>query len=316
MEDPAPPHPDQTQAVPAARQTAHRRFLIAIAALVVLFALSIACRNRIRSEWWAWRLTRSQVPSEHAYYMNALVAVGQDALPVTQRLARNERAELRTYAVAVLGRFRHPTAYETLQNLVFDADRDVREAAALTLVFFSPAEVAADLLQAPADTPDAGSASAAFLGLGRLATPPAIKLLCEGVRDHPAPAARAQAVESLAEALMPSTPDGIEPAPLPDSPCDPVAALVAALGDSATFTGTLSGERETEAVSRFIAASTTMPVDSSIAHASGRRTVADIATQSLTRLCGRPIDAHSALENPAETASTCRTWILERRSRG
>jgi len=93
---------------------------VSIVALVALFAVAMVQRDRIRAQWWAWRLTRVHRPADQAYYASSLAAVGDAAVGATRGLTRDGRADVRSIAVAVLGHLPASGAVPILATLLAD----------------------------------------------------------------------------------------------------------------------------------------------------------------------------------------------------
>lgn len=305
---------------PATRATAPSGlpFKVCIVLLLGLFGLSMLQRNRIRAHWWAYRLARTDDAAEQAYYVAALSAVGEHAGGAARRLARHPRPDVRSCAVAVLGRLPAESALPALIELMGDPDRDIRESAALTLAFADTPEAESALVDG-ALRPDPSTAAAAAAALGRMARSTAQTRLCAVLRTHPDAHVRAQAAESLGDSIA----AGGIPSPLQTSgdtskpEADAILTLVHALSDRVEFDGTLAAERQMAEVARHLTRSTTLPVRPGRPAAPGqRRTVADIAAQTLNRLTGPPPDGwkDDDTADPAIVADRLRSRI-ERRLR-
>lgn len=274
--------------------------------MAIVFVCVIVFRNRIRCEWWAYRLAAATAPADQAYYVSCLSAGGDSALPAIRRLSADSRPEIRSIALLLIGQLKIETIVEIIPPLLHDSDRDIRETAGTTLAF-SGAPAAIALLCDTAASPHDGVACSALASLGRTADPAAIAALCDTLARRPQPLVRAQAAESLAEAITP-TAEANRSAATPA--CDPVAALVHALADTEPFAGILATEHQIGRVSAHVARQTTQPV-SQPAMQFSRRTVADIAAAGLSRLTGEPIAAQP-VEDEASFSDRIRSLIQAR----
>ena len=300
----SPPTPD-----PILRPTqSNRRFVIILACMVIAFVAVVVFRNRIRCEWWAYRLAAATAPADHAYYVSCLMACDEDALPAIRRLTRDEKPEIRAISLLLIGRRQIETIVDIIPPVLHDPDRDIRESAGTTLAF-SAAQAAIDLLCDTAATPNDDIACSALASLGRTSNPSAIATLCDALTRRPQPLVRAQAAESLAEAIAPAL-DSSRAALAPSKNCDPVAALVRALADQARFSGMLTTERQISRVTAHVASQTTRPV-SPPTEQPPTRTVAAIAAAGLSRLTGEQVDAHPVIDEEAASARF-RELILSR----
>ena len=277
-------------------------FPASIGILIVLFAVAMFQRNRIRAHWWAYRLNQVEDLSDEqlTFYASSLAAAGDDAIGAVASLTRNDRPEVRSLAVAVLGQLPVDSSVSLLEQLLYDADRDVRESSALTLAFLDDPRAEIALVKALHDDDPAGAAAAAS-GLGRVATGSAQIALAVALERHERPTVRAQAVESLAESLFAvgDLATGHAAGEGPDEQAEPVSALVGALDDTALFEGELTTERQVAAAAGFVASSTTLPVDFDGQKPSGR-SVADVAAGALRNLSGEDVTVIE--RSPAEQA--------------
>lgn len=293
---------------PAAAPTSNRRFIATLVIMAIAFATIVLFRNRIRCEWWGRQLAAATTPTDQAYYISCLSAVGDDALPAISRLSRDPRPEIRSIALLLIAQRPIATVVEIIPPLLHDADRDIRESAGTTLAF-SGAPAAIALLCDTAVSPSQEIACSALASLGRTSDAAAIATLCDALTRRPHSVVRAQAAESLAEAITPSA-ERTFAALATTKSCDPVAALVHALADAETFHATLATENQILRVTAHMATRTTQPV-SQPAPRPAVRTVADIAAAGLSRLTGETIEARPA-ENEAEWTARIRTQIEAR----
>ena len=275
----------------------NRRFIAILACMAIAFIAVIVYRNRIRSEWWATQLASSARPEDRSYYTSCLMAAGDDALPAIRRLARDERPEIRSMALMLITVRPIETIVATIPPFLHDRDRDIRESAGMTLAFAGGREAIA-LLCDTAASPNEGVACSALAALGRTSDPAALAALCDALARRPQPLVRAQAAESLADAIAPVA----ERRPkISTDTCDPIAALVHALADTGTFNGALAAERQIERVVAHVVAKYTQPVTNPVED-SARRSVASVAAAGLSRLTGTDVAAGAVPDEPAAVA--------------
>ncbi len=293
---------------PTSARTSNRRFIATLVFMTIAFATVVIFRNRIRCEWWGHQLAAATTPTDQAYYISCLSAFGDDALPAISRLARDPRPEIRSIALLLIGRRPITTIIEIIPPLLHDPDRDIRESAGTTLAFSgTPAAIA--LLCDTAESPNQEVACSALASLGRTSDALAIATLCDALTRRPHALVRAQAAESLAEAITPSAERTFASLAQAKS-CDPVATLVHALADTETFHAILATEHQILRVTAHMATRTTQPV-SQPAPLPSVRTVADIAAAGLSRLTGATIEPRAA-ENEAEWTARIRNQIEAR----
>ena len=294
------------------------------AAVVVLIGLSLLVvieRNRIRAYWWAWQLTRTDDAAAQAYYVGSLSAVGDAATDAVERLARDERPEIRSLSIIVLARLPHGGGVNGLGTLLGDRDQDVAESAALSLAFIEGGAAAGQaqrLLIDAVASDDSRRACAAAAALSRVNSEPAIVALANAARRHAEPLVRAQAIESLAASLGAGRMTR-QPLPPPTAECDPLGVLVAALSDEGTFTGGLSLERQMASASGFAGARTGVPMPATEpATLSAGRTVGDVAAENLARLTGQPIEPRETWtpEEQAQVLKQCREALGGQKDKG
>jgi len=132
---------------------------------------------------------------------------------------------------------------------------------------------------------DAKVAAAATAALGRLHTPTARDRLCQVLRHHLDPFVRAQAAETLGETLDFGRPTS-RPATRQGNATE-IKALVHALLDDDPFAGRLATERQIDALTAEVSATTTLPAEASAGvNEQTPRTVAKIAARSIWHLTG------------------------------
>lgn len=287
-------------------------FWAVLVAMLLAFGFVLVERNVIRSHWWAHRLAACDDISQQAYYINALLNVGDAASGAVRWMTSHERADVRAAAVLILGQGGSPTQIAELARMLADADREVRESVARTLAFLDRPEAANTLIEATMSD-KAEIATAAAAGLSRVDSPDAACNLCRVIGRHPNAVVRAQAVESLAAMLMTSAGETQHDVA---SACDPVAGLVAALHDQGAFRGSLALEREIDAARGVAVSGNATGAEEHITkpEASPSRRVSEIARQSIAMLLGEQFETPSpaAPEASAKLAGLLRLRIADR----
>lgn len=288
------------------RQNSILRLYLPLAILVALFSLVVVERRQIRARWWAWRLSYTDDADARGYYLACLAATGAPAAGAVNSLAGDERADVRAMAVFALQRLPGGEGIQTLARLLRDQDVSVREAAASALIFMERDEATTalfDTLSQPEEPPAAAAAAA----LGRSGDAPACEGLQRAAREHSSPLVRAQCLESLAGRLRDSisTRDATS-RPAIDA-CDPLASLVAALADRASFAGPLALERQVAAASARVGAS---PPNL----AGANRCIASFAASLLRELTGGPPDDRIPTDESGRAAllAECRRSMAAR----
>ncbi|MBU0637779.1 MAG: HEAT repeat domain-containing protein, partial [Planctomycetes bacterium] len=143
---------------------------IAIALTAIVCATALLFRTPLRSRYWAWRITQTDVVAERAVYLTSLCNVGDAGRWGTRVLLAHEVAELRQHGVVVLQHVRTAWSRRKLLQMLRDRDQTVRELAALGLALHGDAAVIPDLCEMFV-TGDDTAASAACVALERLGTP-------------------------------------------------------------------------------------------------------------------------------------------------
>lgn len=246
---------ETTPATPAGvdSRRRNRRTVIIIAVMVAAFAMVVWQRNRIRAEWWARKLAEAQSLDEKAYYMTSLLAVGESAHGAIARLARHESAEVRSLAVVLLARTTIDLQRSELPRLMDDADQEVRELAASTLVLTGDEQCCREVMRALQGRSFSRTRAAAA-ALSRAPPRDVVGALSDAARQHEDPATRAQAIESLA-LLLQAEAGGRSPRTA-SSPVTfaelGIGSLVDGLLDQGLFEGRLAAERAADAATRFV----------------------------------------------------------------
>ena len=267
-----------------------RWFPVAILLLVALFTVVVLQRNHIRAHWWAYRLTLTEDLDLRGYYLASLSAVGESGAGATRRLARHEDPDVRLLAIFALNALPEGERISELRRLLHDSDLDVREAAALALVFVGSAESTAILCET-AVAKAADSATAAVAALGRSNDPRAKQTLCSVLRDHPRADVRAQAAESLG-GWLDMIRDDSDHSEIRDEAlgCEGIAALVDALSDEAIFSGPLLLERQiADAAQAMNRPDVSGGFSCDVPPPDEPRSVAQIAAAAMSRLTGMTV---------------------------
>lgn len=301
------------------RPRSARRWLLPALVLLLPCLIVIHQRNRIRAYWWASCLVRTDDLGARGYYLASLAAVGDKAAGAIKRLSRHEDPTVRALAIFPIKSLSQEVALRALRRLLNDSDMDVRESAAVALVFMSSTG-AWSVLRETAVSQERGAA-AAVGALGRSQAPSDLEALCQALSRHRSPAVRAQAAESLAARLLeeelPAEPEDLVASP---HGCDPFLTLVRSLGDDATFWGSLSLEREIAAAARFVGRQGRIALSVGGGFGSAptpRRSVADIAAKGLSSLTARVVTPQTdqSAAQQAVFADRCRRWYLQRHHR-
>lgn len=277
-----------------------RRARWAIALLVALFLATLWHRDTIRAHWWASRLMATDDLAARGRYLSYLAAAGDSATGAIRRLARDDRPDVRLLSVFAAANLSPPQSHELLWRLLLDADAEVRDTAARTLVFDGDEASIRLLCTASINLQDAVVESA-LAALARSSDADAAQCILAALYNNRV-SLRAQAVESAAVWL-----ESVEDCKVVKSLCDKlITRLIELLTDHALFEGTLALEREAVRAEEFIR--TKRPVDGTgagggrEANRRNQRTVSEIAAAGLTRLAGRPVAASDALTDEARDA--------------
>jgi HEAT repeat protein len=147
---------------------------------------------------------------QHVRVVDALVAIGANAIPVLNEQAEQEgRPAIRRIAVEVLGRLRASSAGGLLSRLVAHSDPELRRLAAEALGEISDAGAAKVLVQALKDpVPEVRAVAAA--ALGRMPSPKLAPFLSKLI-DDPHRTVRWEAVRALGECREPSVVAALTP---------------------------------------------------------------------------------------------------------
>ena len=235
----------------------NRRLVIAIALLVLVWAIVILQRNAIRARWWEYRLVRAESLEDRARYLALLTSLGERAVPATERLLRNGDSTVRSYALAILNQVPGERAGGLLRRAVADPDADIRETAVRGLGARKELKALIEIVRSD----DSVAACTAVDALASIGSAEAIDALIVQVADHPQVAVRVQAIECL----------GVLEA------AQAVDVLTACLVDDTVFDDTTLAERS--AARAIQAVSPGRPVEWP-----GPRTVADFAAAALERI--------------------------------
>lgn len=277
-----------------------RRARWAIALLVALFLATLWQRDTIRAHWWASRLMATDDLAVRGRYLSYLAAVGDNATGAIRRLARDDRPEVRLLSVFAAANLSPPQSHELLGGLLLDADAEVRDTAARTLVFNGD-EASIQLLCTASINLQEAVVESALAALARSSDADAAQCILAALHNDRVNL-RAQAVESAAVWL-----ESVDDCRVVKSICDKLLTrLVELLTDHTLFEGTLAMEREAARAEEFVR--TKRPVDGTgagggrEANRRNQRTVSEIAAAGLTRLAGRPVAASDVLTDEARQA--------------
>ncbi len=218
--------------------------------MVVAFAVVVVQRHRIRVQWFISRLDHVESHVDRLNLVHQISAEMAASDGTLEYVARHPSAELRILAVPHAASIQSREGLKMLATLMADESRDVREAAALALVF-DEREMAWRILREAAVRKNPYAAGAAAGVLGRSPRKEAACVLAETLREHDIPVVRAQAAESLVMLIVGARsseiPDMSEwmvrRSTLPDD-CEVFLALANATGDDVAFNERLVHERE------------------------------------------------------------------------
>ena len=241
--------------------SSNRRMIVAIVAMVVVWAMVMLQRNAIRARWWEYQLVRVESLEDRARYLALLANLGDRALPAAERLLHSEDASARSYGLVILNQASSPRAGQLLRRAAADPDPDIRRGAVRGLGARGDLAALAEIVQSS----DSLAACAAVEALASIGSAEAIEVLIAQASQHPLVNVRVQAIECLGE---------LEAA-------QAVGVLTDCLEDGTVFEGATLAERSAARVIQ--AASPGQPVEWP-----GSRTVADFAAAALERITGRP----------------------------
>ncbi|MCK6484990.1 MAG: HEAT repeat domain-containing protein [Phycisphaerae bacterium] len=178
------------------RSTLERCVAAGVCVVVVLCAVAVIQRDRLRAWWWT-RQWLGAVDAEHRRgYQTLLTAMGDDAAPSLLPLLADERAEVRAAAAGMLIRASGRDVRAALTAALSDSNAAVRDEAAHVLAFAhgesALAELSREVFNARGDV-----ALAICVAIGRMETDAAGRFLADILRHHPEPDVRAQAAELL-----------------------------------------------------------------------------------------------------------------------
>lgn len=301
------PQDDGSELIP--RKAKQSRWpVVVIVLLLILFTLILLQRNRIRSYWWSYQLTRTEDVVDRTYFLASLAAVGEDAAGPIARLSRNQYSDVRLLSIELLQSLPHQGGLEHLARLLGDVDADVRESAALALAFMAT-DAATKVLRDAVASENANRAAAAALALGRIEPSLAWRSLCQAAKNHPSPRVRAQAIESLAGHLIASRNQNTA-----EIETRVFQALVQALADRATFAGRLGIERSIDNARNF-ARQAGNPLSTRLSPSTSPavRCVADIAARCLSSLTGQAITPRVDSDHTEQAvfADRCHHWYRQ-----
>lgn len=285
-------------------------FPIVLIGMVVAFATVVIQRDRIRAHWWAWKINRTTDALEQAQLIQLLVGALPDSEPVILSLLDSDSPSVRLLAQVPIGQLSDESAVPALTGLLDDADRRVREAAGLALVFRSSDASRASLV-AVAESEERVAAAAAAYSLSRDTDKSTICVLARLVSTHPSPLVRAQALESLVDRLTETAKDK-RAALSENEACDPILSVVEATSDDGLFDGILAMENEIAEARDFMSTQhgpVEQPAESD--EANTRRSVGEFARGLISDRFGVDIPADRQLTTveQAEIADAIRSVI-------
>lgn len=217
---------------------------------------------------------------------------------------RNESPEVRILSAALVAQLDEDRAIPTLERLMQDDDRDVRDTAALMLAF-DKRESAWECLRRSTESADEKTAATAVGVINRSTRDKVPCVLVRALQEHESGLVRAQAAEGLIvmlASLSPSAKVNGEEAQASRQggidncgQCGAYRALAAALSDKGTFQGRLAYERELEEVMSQ-ATQQGIPVSGSAPSVStgDRRSIGEFTRRTLADSLRMPIEKLSA----------------------
>lgn len=218
-------------------------------AMVLAFALIVWQRHRIRSEWFIWQLGRTTNPAQRLGLLNKISAELGASEGTLLSAYRGNVEDVRSIAIPHLAALRDGEGLRALGELLHDDSRDIRESAALALVF-DQRDAAWKVLCDAVQSEDVNAACAAAGVIGRSSREDAGCVLADAIEKNDSPRVRAQAAESLivaiADAIQGRGPK-VKGWHVRDSKvargCGVFAVLAMAASDGGTFEGRLANER-------------------------------------------------------------------------
>lgn len=187
----------ESRPVPVAkRNTLERCVAIGVCLVVVVCAVAVIQRDRLRAWWWTRQMLAAIDAEQRRAYQTLLTAMGDDAAPSLLPLLKNERADVRSAATGMLIRATGSDVRAALMAALSDPDATVRDEAAHVLAFAHGEAALADLAREAFNTHDC-TALAICVAVGRMETDAAGRILSDILRHHPQAEVRAQAAELL-----------------------------------------------------------------------------------------------------------------------
>jgi HEAT repeat protein len=175
--------------------TANRRTVVAIAVLVVAWAVLMAFRVPIRIRWWTWQLGRTSEPAVRTYYANMLAAYATLAVDPVGRLLDHPEPGVRLIAVGILDHAETAHAEEVLLAALRDRSPEVSQAAALVLARLQ-SEAAMPVLRQMLDEVDEQVVCTSIVALQRFGSDRARRLVATKLANTSSERIRVQAIES------------------------------------------------------------------------------------------------------------------------
>lgn len=283
--------------------------------MVLLFVVIVWQRHRIRSEWFIHQLGRTTEPARQIALLNKISAELGASEPTLLGVYSCDVEEVRAIAIPHLVKLGDGEGLHALGRLLHDESREVREAAALALVF-DERDAAWDVLREAASAADENAACAAVGVIGRSPREDAMCVLVKVLREQESSRVRAQAAESLIVRIQGAALAGgpqlkgweVRAASLTND-CDALDALAAATTDDGVFDGQLLNEREIASVLG-AAQAKGVAVPQAAGGAIGKRTVGGFVRSELKNTLGVSSDVVEG--DPETLAERLRDYLGER----
>jgi HEAT repeat protein len=230
---------------------------IAIAILVILWLVAMACRNQIRAQFWAYRLRNTEDLTVQTQYLARLASLGNAAIPAARSLLADGNPTVRSQGLVILNHAPDPAATELILLATRDPDEWMRESAVRGLAARNDVDALISILKRD----DATTAGAAADALASMRIERAIPVLIEQLDPARPTAIRVEVIQALARMKA----------------AQAIPALQNCLEDQTSFDGlTVSEKSAHNAVAEMSPhADVTWPSD---------RTIADFAARALAEI--------------------------------
>jgi HEAT repeat protein len=258
-------------------------------------------RGRIQGHYFAHQLVEAESPDAHAYYFSRLAGLGAKASGAVGRLSRHASADVRSLGVALAQQLKTDFGRELLLERLGDADREVRQMAALGLAFHHRAE-ALPVIVEMANEPGESPALAAAAALERIGGEAAIGALLAAAKGHGTTPVRAQAIDSLGRLEAEAA----------------IGALIELLGDETEIefvpATDLAALRAIEMAEHSLIQQGINPDEVEVGQR-GPATIGAMAARSLRRITGESFGfgETEGVEGRKEAAEMWRKWYAARR---